>query len=128
MNGTKDFNFSFRNVPKKMLQNKKAMKTISLILLCIMMSYVPLRIITMLSVCGPVKGLYESLSNYIIILKFINSITNPIIYMLTTRQFKKSIGTLLLKFGVVTDPGALNPSSGHNVGSRKISLTGSTTA
>jgi len=116
------------NVPKKMLQNKKAMKTISLILLCIMMSYVPLRIITMLSVCGPVKGLYESLSNYIIILKFINSITNPIIYMLTTRQFKKSIGTLLLKFRVVTDPSALNPSSGHTVGSRKISLTGSTTA
>ena len=127
MNGIKAFNFSFRNTPKKMLQNKKAMKTISLILVCIMMSYVPLRIITMLSVCGPVKGLYESLSNYIIILKFINSITNPIIYMLTTRQFKKSVGGLLLKSGVLTDPGVLNP-SGHTAGSRKISLTGSTTA
>ena len=82
---------------KTFVRNKKAAKTISLILISIMLSYVPLRIITMISVCGAVPGLYEKVSNYIVLLKFLNSITNPTIYMLTTRQFKQSIKNYLDK-------------------------------
>ena len=79
------------------MKNKKAVRTISLILVCIMLSYLPLGIITMVSVCSSFRGLYESISNYIVLLKFVNSITNPTIYMLTTRQFSLSVRKLLEK-------------------------------
>ena len=73
------------------MKNRKAVKTISLILASIMLSYLPLSIFTMVSVCASVRGVYESSSNYIVLLKFLNSITNPTIYMLTTRQFHQSV-------------------------------------
>ena len=76
---------------QKFILNRKAATTISLILICIMMSYVPLRVVTMISVCGNFPGMYERLSNFIVLLKFINSIINPIIYMIRTPQFKNSI-------------------------------------
>ena len=93
------------------MRNKKAAKTISLILISIMLSYVPLRIITMISVCGAVPGLYEKVSNYIVLLKFLNSITNPTIYMLTTRQFKQSIKNYLDKGRLVFQLKAINSNS-----------------
>ena len=76
---------------KKFLLNKKAAITISLLVICIMMSYLPLRVVTIISVCGSFPGMYERLSNFIVLLKFINSIINPIIYMIRTPQFKHSI-------------------------------------
>ena len=76
---------------KKLSQNKKAATTISLLMICIILSYVPLRVVTMISVCGGYHGLYERLSNYIVILKFVNSIINPFIYMIRTPMFRGSI-------------------------------------
>ena len=109
------------------MRNKRAVKTISLILISIMLSYLPLRIITMISVCGSVNGLYENISNYIVLLKFLNSITNPTIYMLTTRQFKQSIKNYLDQGRLSIQPTARNTNSNKKEkGNRKISLTGST--
>ena len=76
---------------KKLLLNKKAATTIFLLMLCIFMSYVPLRVVTMISVCGYYPGLYERLSNYVVILKYVNSIMNPFIYMIRTPMFRGSI-------------------------------------
>ena len=86
------------------MRNKRAVKTISLILISIMLSYLPLRIITMISVCGSVNGLYENISNYIVLLKFLNSITNPTIYMLTTRQFKQAVKNFFYKSRIRIQP------------------------
>ena len=97
------------------------------ILLCILLSYVPLRVVTILSVCGTFPGLYDRLrggkkreifyklsfrilvskprnscptflrSNYIVLLKFVNSMTNPLIYMITTQQFRKAVKKIIPK-------------------------------
>eukprot|EP00092_Neocalanus_flemingeri_P076523 GFUD01094936.1.p1 GENE.GFUD01094936.1~~GFUD01094936.1.p1 ORF type:complete len:342 (-),score=92.48 GFUD01094936.1:417-1313(-) len=109
---------------KTFMRNKKAFKTISLILISIMLSYVPLSLITMVSVCGAMPGLYERMSNYIVLLKFLNSITNPTIYMLTTRQFKQSVKTYLGQDRLSLQPADRNTNhDSEEVGQRQISLS-----
>eukprot|EP00092_Neocalanus_flemingeri_P028037 GFUD01030440.1.p1 GENE.GFUD01030440.1~~GFUD01030440.1.p1 ORF type:complete len:342 (+),score=79.18 GFUD01030440.1:770-1795(+) len=109
------------------LRNWKAFKTISLILISIVLSYVPLSLITMVSVCGAMPGLYERMSNYIVLLKFLNSITNPTIYMLTTRQFKHSVKTYLGQDRLTLHSADRNTNhDSREAGGRKISLTAST--
>ena len=114
-----------RQKHKALMNNKRALKTISLIMVSITLSYLPLRIITMVSVCGSVNGLYESISNYIVLLKFLNSITNPTIYMLTTRQFKQSMKNYLHKIRLCFHTETKSETSDEK-GANKISLTGST--
>merc|ERR1719483_11394 len=109
---------------KTFVKNKKAAKTISMILVSIILSYVPLRIITIISVCGAVPGLYERISNYIVLLKFLNSITNPTIYMLTTRHFKQSIKNYLGRGRPSLQ--LVERNTGEEGRTRKISDTGST--
>ena len=82
---------------QRFILNRKAATTIALILICIILSYVPLRVVTITSVCGDFPGMYERLSNFIVLLKFINSIMNPIIYMIRTPQFKNSIKKIAWK-------------------------------
>ena len=85
---------------KNLILNKKAATTIFLLMICIILSYVPLRVVTMISVCGYYPGLYERLSNYIVILKFVNSIMNPFIYMIRTPMFRGSIDKLKRKISI----------------------------
>eukprot|EP00090_Calanus_glacialis_P007402 TRINITY_DN15843_c0_g1_i10.p1 TRINITY_DN15843_c0_g1~~TRINITY_DN15843_c0_g1_i10.p1 ORF type:complete len:442 (-),score=115.12 TRINITY_DN15843_c0_g1_i10:64-1389(-) len=120
---TEDFSKEHRTL----VRNKRAVMTISLILISIMVSYLPLRIITMISVCGSAKGLYENISNYIVLLKFLNSITNPTIYMLTTRQFKQAVKNFFHKSRIRIQPeNKTKNSEKKESGNKKISLTCST--
>ena len=68
-----------------------------LILVSVAVSYLTLRLVTLLTVCGTWPGLYETLSNFIVLLKFVNSITNPLIYMITTRQFRLAVSKIISK-------------------------------
>eukprot|EP00092_Neocalanus_flemingeri_P028036 GFUD01030439.1.p1 GENE.GFUD01030439.1~~GFUD01030439.1.p1 ORF type:complete len:338 (-),score=96.64 GFUD01030439.1:203-1216(-) len=127
MAAVEDPNSDQSNNHKTFVRNMKAFKTISLILISIMLSYVPLSLITMVSVCGAMPGLYERMSNYIVLLKFLNSITNPTIYMLTTRQFKQSVKTYLGqdRLSLQSADRNTNPDR-REAGGRKISQTCST--
>ena len=37
----------------------------------------------------------SSRSNYIVLLKFVNSMTNPLIYMITTHQFREALKKII---------------------------------
>lgn len=72
-------------------QNKKAAWTVSLILVSIFLAYFPHNITLVLSVCGQTSsGFYESLDPYFVFGMLINSLVNPVIYAVTTEQFKSS--------------------------------------
>ena len=58
------------------------------------------------SVCGSNPGIYVQLSDYIVFAKLTNSLVNPVIYAITTSQFRLSLTTLLNK--VFLRPGSNN--------------------
>ncbi|XP_023321630.1 melanocyte-stimulating hormone receptor [Eurytemora carolleeae] len=79
------------------VQNKKAARTVGLILISILLAYVPLRIITMLSICEVYMGLYEKLSDYIVFAKLLNSLINPTLYAISTPTFINSVKKIFIK-------------------------------
>jgi hypothetical protein len=48
-------------------------------------------------VCGSNPGIYVTLSDYIVFAKLSNSLVNPVIYAITTSQFRQSLNALIKK-------------------------------